>query len=186
LLEAAGWSRGADGIRQKNGQRLSLSLAIVSGETRGQRVAVLLQSQWRSIGVDLIVKQYASSLMYANAGAGGIVQSGKMDLAYTGFMNGVDPDDSMIVTCAARAPAAQNYYRFCDPAVDRYERVALTSYDVAVRKVAYDHVQQLVVDEAPFFTLWFNRFFNVANDDLQNFRPAHAVTAFWNTWEYAI
>jgi hypothetical protein len=55
-----------------------------------------------------------------------------------------------------------------------------------VRKAAYAHVQQLVVDQAPFLTLWFDRFFNVASIDLRNFRPAHAVTAFWNTWEYDI
>ncbi len=186
LLDAAGWRRGPDGIRAKDGKRLSLALAITSGNVSNQRVAVLMQSQWRAAGIELIVKQYASSLMFATAGAGGIVQSGKMDLALTSWLNGVDPDDSMIVTCAARAPVAQNYYRFCDRAVDGYEDMALRSYDVAVRKSAYARVQQRVVDEAPFLTLWFDRFFNVASVDLHGFRPAHAVTAFWNTWEYDI
>jgi hypothetical protein len=46
--------------------------------------------------------------MFSTAGAGGIVQGGKMDAAFTSWLNGVDPDDSMIVTCAARAPVAQN------------------------------------------------------------------------------
>jgi len=146
----------------------------------------LLQSQWKKIGVDLIVKQYASSLFFENAGSGGILQGGKMDMALTGYMNGVDPDDSMIVTCAARAPVAQNYYRFCDPAIDHDEQIALTSYDVETRKAAYARVAQRVVDDAPFVTLWFAQFFNVASVDLHGFRPAHAVTAFWNTWEYTI
>jgi peptide/nickel transport system substrate-binding protein len=186
LLESAGWHRGPDGIRVKDGKPLSFALATQSGTTMSSRVAVLLQSQWRAVGVDLIVKQYASSLMFANAGAGGIVQGGKMDLALTSWLNGVDPDDSMIVTCGARAPVAQNYYRFCDPAIDRYENVALTSYDPTVRKAAYANVQRLVVADVPFITLWFDRHLDVASDDLQNFRPAHAVTAFWNTWEYDI
>ncbi len=186
LLESAGWHRGSDGFRTKDGKRLALALAITTGYAIGQRVAVLLQSQWRAVGVDLIVKQYASSLMYANAGAGGIVQSGKMDVAVTSWSNGVDPDDSMIVTCAARAPAAQNYYRFCDPRIDTYENVALQSYDTATRKAAYDRVQELVVADVPFITLWFDRFVTVTSVDMRNFRPAHAVTAFWNTWEYEI
>jgi peptide/nickel transport system substrate-binding protein len=186
LLEAAGWHRGADGIRVKDGHRLVLILATTAGEVTAERVAVLLQSQWRSSGIDLIVKQYASSLMYATAAAGGIVQGDKMDIAFTGWTSGVDPDDSMIVTCAARAPVAQNYYQFCDPTVDRDEQVALTSYETSVRKAAYARVQQRVVDQVPFLTLWFSRYFNVVSDDLQNFRPAHAVTDFWNTWEYDI
>lgn len=184
LLDTAGWLRGPDGMRLKNGRRLVLVLATAAGEATGQRVAVLLQSQWRSSGIDLIVKQYASSLMYATAGAGGIVMGGKMDIALTGWASGVDPDDSMIVTCAARAPAAQNYYQFCDPAVDRDENIALQSYDTTVRKAAYARVQQSLVDKVPFLTLWFNRYFNVVSDDLHGFRPAHAVTDFWNTWEY--
>ncbi len=186
LLNAAGWRPGADGIRIKSGKRFAIEIATLSGRATDQRVAVLLQSQWKAAGIELIVKQYASSLMFASAGAGGIVQGGKMDLALTSWLNGVDPDDSMIVTCGARAPVAQNYYRFCDPAVDRYERIALTSYDPAVRKTAYAHIQDLIVDQAPFLTLWFDRFFNVASDDLHGFRPAHAVTAFWNTWQYDI
>jgi peptide/nickel transport system substrate-binding protein len=186
LFDAAGWRRGPDGIRVKQGKRLSLDLATVTGNAVGQRVGVLLQSQWKKIGVDLIVKQYASSLFFENAGSGGILQGGKMDMALTGYMNGVDPDDSMIVTCAARAPVAQNYYRFCDPAIDHDEQIALTSYDVDTRKAAYARVAQRVVDDAPFVTLWFAQFFNVASVDLHGFRPAHAVTAFWNTWEYTI
>ena len=186
LLDAAGWRRGPDGIRIKNGNRLSLALATVTGEAIAARVGILLQSQWRAIGVDLVVKQYASSVMYASAGAGGIVQGGKMDLAFTGWSSGVDPDDSMIVTCASRAPAAQNYYRFCDPAVDRYEDIALASYDRPTRVAAYAHVQQLVTSGVPFLTLWFNRLLSVASVDLHNYRPAHAVTAFWNTWENEI
>jgi len=35
-------------------------------------------------------------------------------------------------------------------------------------------------------TMWFSRRFDVANDDLQNYKPAHAATTFWNTWEYSI
>jgi peptide/nickel transport system substrate-binding protein len=186
LLDAAGWLRGPDGIRTNRGQRLAPTLAIVSGAATEGRVAVLLQSQWRSLGVDLVIKTYASSLMYASAAAGGIVQGGKMDIALTGWTNGVDPDDSMLVTCAARSPVAQNYYHFCDPAVDRYETLALTSYDTGVRQAAYAHVQQRVIDEVPFLTLWFYQLVSVANIDLRGYRPAHAVTAFWNTWEYDI
>jgi peptide/nickel transport system substrate-binding protein len=186
LLDAAGWRRGPDGVRVNGGKRLSLDLATVAGQVTGGRVAVLLQSQWRKIGVELVVKTYASSLMFENAEAGGIVQGGKMDVAFTSWLNGVDPDDSMIVTCSARAPVAQNYYRFCDPVIDRYETVALTSYDRGVRKAAYARVQQRIVDDVPFLTLWFDRFFNVASVDLHGFRPAHAVTAFWNTWQYEI
>ena len=186
LFDAAGWHRAADGIRTRNGKRLTLEVATLAGETIGQRTAVLLQSQWRAVGVELIVKTYASGLMFATYGAGGIIQGGKMDLAYSGWLNGVDPDDSMIVTCAAIPPAGQNYYRYCNPTVDRLEQTALTHDERAVRRRAYERVQRIIVDEVPFLTLSFNRQMSVVSNDLHNYRPAHAVTAFWNTWDYTI
>jgi peptide/nickel transport system substrate-binding protein len=186
LLDAAGWRRGPDGMRARDGQPLVLQLALLAGHAIDERVAVLLQAQWHAAGIALSIRPYASALMFANAHAGGIVQSGKMDLALTSWLNGVDPDDSMMVTCAARAPAAQNYYRFCDPAVDRAEQVALTSYDRRVRTAAYARVQDRLVNDVPFLTLWFNRHIDVVSDDLHGFRPPHAVTMFWNTWEYRI
>ena len=34
--------------------------------------------------------------------------------------------------------------------------------------------------------MWFARRFDVVNVDLKGYKPAHAVTTFWNTWEYTI
>ncbi len=62
----------------------------------------------------------------------------------------------------------------------------MTSFDEAVRKKAYARIQQIIVDQVPMLTMWFSRRFDVANVDLQNYKPAHAVTTFWNTWEYSI
>jgi hypothetical protein len=42
------------------------------------------------------------------------------------------------------------------------------------------------VDRLPFLTMWFARRFDVVSDDVHGYKPAHAVTTFWNTWEYSI
>jgi hypothetical protein len=34
--------------------------------------------------------------------------------------------------------------------------------------------------------MWFQRRFDVVSDDLKGYKPAHAVTTFWNSWEYSI
>jgi peptide/nickel transport system substrate-binding protein len=186
VLDAAGWHRGADGIREKNGRRLRIEIATITGSSVGNRVSVLLQAAWRAIGVDAQIKQYASSLMLASYGAGGILQTGKFDVEFSSWVNGTDPDDSSNVMCDQFPPRGQNSSRFCDPQVDAQERIALAAYDRPTRKRAYAHVQQAIVDELPFLTLWFTRRFDVVSDDLRGYKPAHAVTTFWNTWEYSI
>lgn len=186
VLDQDGWRRGSDGIRVKNGQRLRIEVATITGSAVGNRMAVLLQAAWRSIGVDLEIKGYASSLMLASYGAGGIVQTGKFDISFFSWLNGIDPDDSTTVMCDQIPPRGQNTSRFCSREIDAQERTALTYYDQSTRKRAYARVQQILVDRLPFLTMWFARRFDVVSDDVHGYKPAHAVTTFWNTWEYSI
>ncbi|MBV8951528.1 MAG: hypothetical protein JOZ99_11680, partial [Actinobacteria bacterium] len=186
MLDAAGWKPGPDGIRVKNGQRLHIAVAITTGNAVGNRVSVQLQSAWKEIGVELEIKQYASALMFANYESGGILQAGKFDVAFASWVNGVDPDDSTTLVCSALPPNGQNIYRLCDKQLEADEQVALTHYDQAARKKAYDDVQARLLNELPFLTMWFNRRFDIVSVDVKNYKPAHAVTTFWNTWEYDI
>ena len=186
MLDAAGWHPGADGIRVKDGRRLHVDFVTTTGNVVGNRLAVLLQQAWKAIGVEVAVKPYASALMFASYGAGGITQTGKFDLNVSSWINGVDPDDSSLLTCDQIPPNGQNTYRFCNPAVDAQEQIARTRYDRATRTQAYGRIQETVVDQLPYLTMWFQRRFDVVSDDLRGYKPAHAVTTFWNTWEYAI
>ncbi len=185
-LDAAGWVPGSDGIRTKNGTRLHVVFATTTGSALGNRAAVFLQSTLREVGIDVEIKQYASALMFANYQSGGILQAGKFDIDFASWVNGVDPDDSTTVACTAFPPNGQNIFHFCDRAVDADEKLALTRYDRATRKKAYDDIQARIEDELPFLTMWFNRRFDVVSVDVKNYKPAHAVTTFWNTWEYDI
>jgi peptide/nickel transport system substrate-binding protein len=186
LLDAAGWKPGADGVRQKNRERLRIEVATIAGSATGNRVAVLAQAAWHDIGAEAVIKQYSSSLMLASFGAGGIVQTGRYDVQLSSWVNGVDPDDSANVMCDQIPPRGQNTSRFCDAVVDAQERIATTSYDETTRRRAYAVVQQKLVDEVPFITTWFWRRFDVVSVDVKGYKPAHAVTTFWNTWEYSI
>ena len=185
-LDAAGWHPGPDGVRVKNGQRLRLETATITGSAVGNRLAVQLQAAWQPLGVEVTIKQYASSLMIATYQAGGILQTGKFDVEFSSWVAGVDPDDSSVVLSSQIPPAGNNNYRFRNAEVDAQEAIALTSYDQAARKKAYGRVQQILVDQVPFITMWFARRFDVVSDDVKNYKPAHAVTTFWNPWEYSI
>jgi peptide/nickel transport system substrate-binding protein len=186
-LDAAGWHAGADGVRMKNGQRLRLEAATITGSAVGNRLAVQLQSAWKAVGVEMTIKQYASSLMLATYAGGGILQTGKFDVEFSSWINGIDPDDSQLVlSTQIPPPSGNNNYRFRNREVDAQEAIALTSYDQATRKKAYARVQEILVDQVPFITMWFARRFDVVSDDVKGYKPAHAVTTFWNTWEYSI
>jgi ABC-type transport system substrate-binding protein len=160
--------------------------ATTTGSALGNRVAVTLQAALHDVGIEIEVKPYASALMFASYAAGGILQSGKYDVQFSSWVNGTDPDDASTLLCRNFPPDGQNIFHFCDHAVDADETVALKHYDHSTRKKAYADVQQRIEDQLPFLTMWFNRRFDIVSDDVKNYKPAHAVTTFWNTWEYDI
>jgi peptide/nickel transport system substrate-binding protein len=186
LLDAAGWKVGSDGIRVKDGKRLQLALIGVQGSANGNATAVITQRDWHDVGIEALVKTYVSPLFFATYGAGGIIQTGKFDIAFLSWLNGVDPDDSTLWMCDQFPPAGQNAYHFCDPRVDAAERLALGTNDRGVRKRAYATIQTVLADQVPVIITWYTRRLAVANTDLQNYRPAHAVTSFWNPYEWQI
>ncbi|MFF2397310.1 ABC transporter substrate-binding protein [Nocardia sp. NPDC058114] len=55
LLEGAGWKKGGDGIRAKDGKRLQFEVWVAAFYQVSQPVLELLQSQWKKAGVDLVI-----------------------------------------------------------------------------------------------------------------------------------
>lgn len=186
LLDAAGWHVQPGGIRYKDGRPLALTLASFTGSQTAADAEALIQAQWRQAGVDVEIKNYPSGQLYASKSSGGIEQSGKFDVIFENWANGADPDDSILVACAMAPPNGWNVYHFCSPALDAAERTALTNYDPRVRRAAYARVQEAMADGLPFFVLWYQRELDVVNTDMRGYRPAHAVTPFWNAWQWTI
>ncbi len=186
LLDEAGWKLGADGMRSKDGKPLQLQMTGFTGSSTVSGAQVVIQQQWRSVGVDIQIKDWPSNQLYATLATGGIEQSGKFDVAYEEWANGIDPDESILVTCTMAPPAGWNIYHFCSKRLDAAETDALATYDQARRKADYAVVQEEMTRTLPFIIIWYVRRMDVINTDFQNYKPAHAVTPFWNTWEWSI
>ena len=166
--------------------KLHVTFATSSGSATGTAVAVVAQRAWHDVGIDMGVKTYPTSLFFASYGAHGILQTGKFDVGFYSWLNGTDPDDSTLWMCDQFPPHGQNVYHFCDKALDAAERIAVSSNDRAERKAAYDKIQEILADQVPTIITWYNSRLAVANTDLKNYRPAHAVTSFWNPYEWEI
>jgi peptide/nickel transport system substrate-binding protein len=57
LMEEAGYTMGADGILEKDGEKLSFTLPIGDLHFSYQKTAEILQSQWAELGVDIQIEQ---------------------------------------------------------------------------------------------------------------------------------
>jgi peptide/nickel transport system substrate-binding protein len=183
ILDQAGWKLAPDGYRYKNGQRLELLLVSAIGSALGSAVDLIVQHDWKQVGVAVDIKQYPTDLL---GSSDGIYRTGRFDVFFDSWSNGVDPDDSQIFMCSQRPPVGSNYFRFCDARLDAAENSALRYYTRAQRKPAYDAVQAILAEQLPMIVLWFDVRQDLANSDLRGYKPAHAVTTFWNPWQWSI
>jgi peptide/nickel transport system substrate-binding protein len=184
LLAAAGWTPGPDGVLVKDGRRLALDLAFNGTNTTRRAGVVQMQAMLAAVGIHVDVKSYQGALLFATAGQGGILQGGHFDLAWSGWVSGIDPDNSSTVTCAARPPNGNNVMLYCNEKVDAAENDALDHFDIPTRKRAYATIEKILTHDEPQIPIWWPRQLQPISPDFKNFSP-NPVTESWNayTWD---
>jgi peptide/nickel transport system substrate-binding protein len=185
LLAQAGYVPGADGILKKNGQPLTLDLSTNNSNATRRLVQTQVQAMLRAIGIDAQIKNYPGNLFFATFGQGGILTNGKFDLAVSGWVAGIDPDDHSLYACNQAPPAGVNYDRYCSPAMDAAQAAALGSYDEATRRKAYFSIQELIGVDLPEIIVWYARFPQATNPDFKGFAP-NPVNEAWNAYQWEI
>ena len=184
LLAAAGFTPGPDGIMVRHGKKLALEIVTNTSNATRRSAIVQIQSMLHEIGVELDVKTYLGSLLFATMGQGGILQNGKYDLAVTGWVAGIDPDQSSIFTCDAQPPNGNNETHYCTPQMDAAEKVAITHFDRTTRERAYADIETQLARDLPQIPIWWPRQIEPINPDFKHFTP-NPVTESWNayTWD---
>jgi len=185
LLKAAGWIPRPDGIVVKNGAPLTAVLAFAQDNVTARLVSVQLQSYLRSAGIDVQLKGYAASMMFAGYSAGGIYQGGNFDLAWYTMTLGTDPESATRFTCSSIPPNGQNYSRYCNPEMDAAERDGLRTFDRAARKRAYARTQRLLARDVPVVFVFWPKDTEEFTPRLRGFAP-NPVTPTWNAHEWEL
>ena len=172
LLEAAGWKRGADGVRSKSGNRLAFSISTVAGVKQRESIEVLLLNAWDAIGAEVTIKNFPGATLFAPAGAGGMLYGGKTDIAlYTTENLTPDPDDTAYISPSQVAPIGQNVSRYRNAEIGRLQEAGLATFDETARRRSYRQIQQILIANVPEYVLDFLPEITAANVDLHGVRP---------------
>ncbi|MDD9707625.1 peptide ABC transporter substrate-binding protein [Seohaeicola sp. SP36] len=125
LLDEAGWVRGADGIRAKDGVRLSLLFQTSTNAVR-QDFQALIKQWWEEIGVETELRNVSASVFFGgDPGSPDTFQKFYADVQmYANNFDGTDPEAYLAAQLCSKAPRpesqwqGENITRFCDPAFD--------------------------------------------------------------------
>lgn len=137
VLEAAGWVKGSDDIRAKDGTPLKISLYVGTGDT----TPPLLQAMWKEIGIDTEINQMDYNALIP------LVTAGDHNLANIGWIQG-DPDVVRIILYSKNIATAFGWTRYVDPELDELLVQAAATVDQEARKSLYAQIEQIAMTNA--------------------------------------
>ena len=183
LLDADGWRAGSDGIVEKNGERLSLTISTASSNLLNEDAEQLMASDLKAVGIELTTKNYEGAVLFAPDGP---LYGNRYDMAWIVDTEGVDPDSLGGWGCDFFPHHGSNTKFYCNPKVDALLEDAQTTYDHARRRADYTAAWVILLDEAPEIMIYWDDNVIGYNADLKNFKPAPVITDYWNSWEWTI
>jgi peptide/nickel transport system substrate-binding protein len=181
LFDAAGWRRGADGVRVKSGKPLALTYVQFPESGTGVRTATFVQSELTARGLRVTIKSLSNAQLFLPKSQGGTLANGGFDLAYVPWPMGADPDDSFLLSCAGNA----NYMRWCDPQVEALERRAVVAPSRDERKRLYAQIERRVADAEPLIYLFNPSYSYAYRTTLHGFWP-NAFNPTWDAYRWTL
>jgi peptide/nickel transport system substrate-binding protein len=169
ILDAAGWKRGPDGIRAKNGVKLDLEFAAASGLPDTDTRIELIRSDWSRIGVAITAKHYNSATFFENTN--GILYGGKWDVVLFQWQLTPDADLNPENSCGLIPPNGQNVTRLCIRALEPLLEQQKATYSESGRKAIIAKAVPLIVDNVPYAVININEDVHAYNRDLTGWHP---------------
>lgn len=172
LLDAAGYKPGSDGIRAKNGQRLSFNIMAQAGRSTDEDAQQVMIAQMKAIGIELKPDNKAGVALRDARYKGGY------DLYYGGWITSADPSYGVFFG----TKGANNGQGYSNPKVDALLATADSSLDPAVRNKALRDFQTVLMQDLPTIPVTTNPSMIVVTDKLGGFVPNPTnMTNFVNT-----
>lgn len=174
LLEQAGWKTvGPDGIRVKDGQRLSFKILASTGNKQREAALLIAQQNWKEIGVEAEIEFLEWSVLVSQ-----YLDKAKFEAYLCGWALGLDPDCYLYFHSSAAVDekgqlVGFNDVEFKNPDLDKLLEQGRTEMDQEKRKEIYVEIQKIINEELPYVFLYSNNYVAAMN------KKVHGVV--WST-----
>ncbi len=149
LLDQAGWKPGSDGIRVKDGKRLSFTLLANNGNEIRRDIATLVQDDLKQVGVEVKVEIYEWAVLLKR-----FVNKGEFDAIVLGWGLGNDFDQYAIWHSSQTHPEELNFVDYKNPEVDHLLSDLRQEYSrPEILKLAGE-LQQTIYNDQPYLFLF--------------------------------
>lgn len=191
LLDDAGWKRGSDGVRAKDGVRLSVLYQTSTNSVR-QATQALVKDMWSKIGVETELRNISASVFFGGDPASpDTFQKFYADLEmYTNNFPGTDPERYMGGWVCKDIPSPKNGWlganmpRYCNPAYDKLvEEMAVTA-DFNKRGALAKQMNDMLSNEGAVIPLIHRGDTSARSVTLEGVRMNTWDTEMWNVADW--
>lgn len=176
LLDSLGWRVDPrDGIRRRDGQRLTFT-ALVPGSSRNrERMAVTLQEQLRQFGIAMEIERAENRTFTQKR------EAGQFDVVFGGWLTVPSPRTLVGTWMSATKPGqgTRNDGRWENAAFDAAVTTGITTMDREEAKRAFSRAYQTIADDVPALFLYEPRI--VAAVHRRFTVPAWRPDGWWRT-----
>lgn len=149
LLEEAGWKVGSDGIREKDGVKLSLKFLASSPNSVNDVLVPIMISNYKDIGIELKAEQMEFRTLIDKQSE---AKDGKFSyhLAFLAWALTPDPDSSSIFG----TDGSNNKVLYSNPVIDNLLKNALNEFDRTKRAELYNDLYKEISNDLPYIFLY--------------------------------
>jgi peptide/nickel transport system substrate-binding protein len=187
LLDEAGWKdTNGDGVRDKDGVELVLTLGTTTREIR-RDVQAVAQQQLAQVGIKLELANADSDIFFNSYGEGGPCATGQYDIfEYSTTPQYPDPDTADWLCSEIPSdenPSGVNWQSVCDEELDGLFKLQATQVDPAERQQTFHKITRLIYEKVYWLGVWEDPDIWAVGPRLKNVRLSGA-TPFFNIVEW--
>jgi peptide/nickel transport system substrate-binding protein len=179
LLDQAGWTKGADGVRAKNGQRLEFKYSTTANNKWRATDEQIIQSNLSDIGIKLNIENHPADEYF-----GPFLNGGKHDLAEFETGDGIYPDNAPLIASDQVPPNGENWSFYSNKQLDDLLHQVQKGGDPAALQQAFNQIHQIYLTDFPFIILYGVSDLAVAKNTVQGYAPgpyaASESVGIWN------
>jgi peptide/nickel transport system substrate-binding protein len=188
LLDAAGWTVGSDGTREKtvDGKPVKFEFnMLVKNDPDRIRVCEVMQFNLKQLGIQCNIQPMEATRLFDR------FNKKQFQACFAGWGAGIDPEeDENVWATSAIPPAGRNFTQYNNPEVDRLFEEGRKEFDREKRAAIYAKIDEMIYRDQPCtFLYWRSAFFGF-NKQLRGYKfsprgPFSYTPGFNSIWKVA-
>jgi len=139
-------------LKEAKAENLEFTILVNQGNKDREKAAVILQQQYKKVGVKVNVRvmEWSALLKIINAPK----DPKDFEAVIIGWSLGLDPD-AYSIWHSSQYPKGFNFIKYKNPEVDKLLELGRTTMGKSARKKVYARLWKLIAEDQPYIFLWY-------------------------------